>query len=234
MRRSTALLMGGATLPAIGDSFMGGFYAGIIDTTVGNIIAADASQIGRRYALILSPKSLESATTLDNNANSTAARTRWDGLSATTALAALGSPAATYCTGLSAPSDGGSGWYLPAMDELELLYRNLKPSTDANVVSSASGTFPPTSQNYGVNPSSSPTGSAYTSSVPARTPLVAFQGGGGETLQHASLTQYIWSSTESTSSNGWRQSMAVASAGTQQVTTKVTLSRVRPVRRLLL
>ena len=61
MRRSAALSMGAKTpvvLPAIGASFMGGYYAGIIDTTKGNIIPADTSQTGLRYALIVAPKSL--------------------------------------------------------------------------------------------------------------------------------------------------------------------------------
>ena len=61
MRR--ALLTAGKANPLagvnIGDSFMGGYYAGIIDTTQGNIIAADQSQTGLRYALIVAGKSLE-------------------------------------------------------------------------------------------------------------------------------------------------------------------------------
>ena len=121
--------------PAIGDPFMGGFFAGIIDTTKGNIIPADASQTGLRYALIVAPKSLENTSLQYKTAGSaapTAARTRWDGLSATIAMNSATYPAAQWCYGRSYPADDASPWYLPAMDELELIYRNLKPTTTNN------------------------------------------------------------------------------------------------------
>ncbi len=41
-----------------------------------------------------------------------------------------GAVIAAYCRNLTFPSDGGSRWYLPAKNELELLYRNLKPTTE--------------------------------------------------------------------------------------------------------
>jgi hypothetical protein len=46
-------------LNLLGAPVAGGFYAGLIDTLTGNIIAADDYQTGLRYALIVAPKSLE-------------------------------------------------------------------------------------------------------------------------------------------------------------------------------
>jgi len=91
------------------------------------------------------------------------------------------------------PSDGGSDWYLPAMDELELIYRNLKPVTADNFVGNETRTFPG-SQDVGFNPSSDPTGSAYTATgEPFQTSVTDFQNGGAEAVD---LERY-WSSTDS-------------------------------------
>jgi len=46
-------------LNLLGAPVAGGYYAGLIDTLTGNIIAADDYQTGLRYALIVSDKSLE-------------------------------------------------------------------------------------------------------------------------------------------------------------------------------
>lgn len=95
----------------IGDPFMGGYYAGIIDTTKGNIITADASQAGLRYALIVAGIGSENASlpyeATTGSAMPSACSTLWDGLTATQALAGAGSnySAATYCAGLSYPDD---------------------------------------------------------------------------------------------------------------------------------
>lgn len=222
----------------IGDPFMGGYYAGIIDTTRGNIIAADDNQVGKRYALIVSPQSLES---WQNHTNAsgvtpfpTGCRTRWDGLTATTALATDAGTwnAADYCYGLTYPADAASRWYLPAMDELEVLYRNLKPDTGSNSSFAQSGTFPGGSQAPGYNPSSDPTGAAYTSTDPAQTTATIFQKYAAEALD-ASTTDY-WSSTELDDSYAWGQRFTGSLVGRQDSLAKNTACTVRPVRRLLL
>jgi len=175
LRQFSARQAVGVDLPAVGDAFMGGFFAGIIDTTKGNIIAGDQYQTGARYALIVSPKSLESGTTLrwrTSRETVAAAQTRWDGLSAQNALASTTYPAFNYCAGLSYPSDGGSKWYLPALDEFELLYRHFKPTTQTNEVASRTGhSFPGGSLPNGSNISSDPQGAAYTSGNPGQTPV---------------------------------------------------------------
>lgn len=221
----------------IGDPFMGGFYAGIIDTTKSNIIAADASQTGLRYALIVAPASLENSngvaykTTAD--AAPSAASTRWDGLTATAAMNSATYPAAQYCAGLSYDPDGASAWYLPAMDELELIYRNLRCSTESNWTTTQTATFPGT-QPQGYNPSSDPTGAAYTSSDPGQTSVAAFKTSGTQALGVSGTTVLYWSATESTTGQAWVQYLSGTATGAQISGGKTGLSRVRPVRRLIL
>lgn len=222
-------------MPAIGDYIYGGYFAGWMDTTKGNIIAADASQTGAHYMLIVSPLSLEQAS-LQYKTAATAApassSTMWDGLTATVAMTGTTYPAANYCNGLSYPGDGGSQWYLPAMDELELLYRNLKPDTGANYVSSRSaGTFPGIGSSQGVNASSDPTGSAYTTGAPAQTSVALFQSGGAQALDVTG--SYYWCSTEYSATLAWFQGSSGSYAGDQNGYGKNNTLRVRPVRRVL-
>ena len=221
-----------ATIPAIGSAAWGGYMAGIIDTTrPGSIGGTDPSQAGLRYLLIVSPKSIEFAPgkkwKTSDDAGPTATQTLWDGLAATEAMFAAGSAyeAATYCRELAFPQDGGSRWYLPAKNELELLYRNLKPTTEAHHGAS------------GVNPASDPTGVAYvpgSSDNPSQSGLAAFQQGGAQALEGVS-SPYYWSSSESNALYAWTQHVGGSYAGIQANDTKTfTYGRVRPVRRFVL
>lgn len=214
---------------SVGDAFMGGYYAGTIDTTRNNIIAADSSQVGLKYALIVAPKSLETLKLYKTVATAapTAALTRWNGLAASAAMNSTTYPAADYCNTLSYPSDGASAWYLPAMDELELVYRNLKPTTNgnANALRPAS-TFPPTITSEGENISSYPMGDAYTSPIPEQTTNTLFRNTGAQYISTP-----IWSSTESEIASAW---LMDTNSGYQQMPNKVSNFYVRPVRRLLL
>lgn len=237
LRMATANPLAGV---AVGDAFMGGYFVGIIDTTKGNIIAADNSQSGLRYALIISPLSLEVSGAPYKNANTPApatSSTRWDGLVATTGMTVYGPtfPAAFYCSGLTYPSDGGSQWYLPAMDELELLYRNLKPTSENNSVGTrVAGTFPGTTATFGENVSSDPAGGAYTTGNPAQTPVLPFRVGGAQALAGVVGTSvYYWASTEAAYGAAWAQCVS-GPTGYQDGFAKYSGSRVRPVRRLVL
>lgn len=239
MRRALmTVARGTVALPAVGAAFMGGYYAGIIDTTVGNITAADAAQTGKRYALIVAPLALETTGLAwsGSTASVAAARTRWDGLSATAALASATYPAANYCAGLTPPADVASAWYLPALDEFELLYRNLKPTAEANSTASSTVTFPGTAQASGTNPSSDPTRPANTTTVPAQTSIAAFQSGGSEPLGAAPGTvRNYWTATESTNNSAWAAAASGSTAGRQLSLAKSgTTFYIRPVRRLTL
>ena len=214
---------GGIVLPEIGEEFMGGFFAGIIDTDANSadIDANDTRQTGKRYALIVSPKAIgEPSTELEWRTSQTGvaeARTRWDGLYVTDYIIGgnAGSladfPIFEFCdqvrTSDPVPDDGGSDWYIPAMDELELLYRHFKPGTESNYGGNRSSDFPESWQN-GYNPSSDPQRPAYTSSDPAQTTVADFQGSSGaETLQYEgdTDTNFLWSATEADGDRAWVQ-----------------------------
>lgn len=220
---------------AIGDSFKGGFYAGIIDTTVaGSIIAADASQTGVRYALIVAGKSLESSSLSYKTSNDTApsaASTRWDGRTATAAMNSATYPAAQYCAGLDYDDDGASPWYLPALDEMELICRSLRPGPNPNATETVNyATFPgPVSP--GANPSSDPAGADYTSNVPPATSVTAFVSGGAQALGSGS---YYWSSTESQTATAWGWYFDGSFGAGPTFASKLNTRPVRPVRRLVL
>lgn len=239
--RRALLTAGGKANPLagvnIGDSFMGGYYAGIIDTTKGNIIAADSYQTGKRYALIVSPKSLEVASPTPTTGASYPVQTRWDGLSATAAMNSSSYPAAHYCAGLSHPSDGASAWYLAAMDELELLYRNLKCSTESNYTTALTGaTFPSGTQNMGYNPSSDPAGATYQTTNPTQTAAALFQSGGTQALGVSGSSWQYMTSSYFSSGNIWIQYVSGAATAGRQQSGSVSTSgyETRPVRRLAL
>lgn len=222
---------------------MGGYFAGIIDTTVGNIQANDASQTGLRYALIVSPKSLEAAGLAwrtSDVAGPAATATRWDGLTATTAMNAAEFPAAKYCYDLTYPADAASRWYLPALDELELLYRNFKPGTAGNRVTSTDTTFPGAKSLVGgYNPSSDPTGPTYVFGSPAQTALTDWRSGGTQAIGTSS-SPWIWTSTKAAMTSGttqlvWYQAFEGSfTSGAQEPASRASAYRARPVRRLVL
>jgi hypothetical protein len=90
---------------------------------------------------------------------------------------------------------GFNDWYLPAKNELEILYYNLKPDTTANNTAS------------GINPNAVPArASNYTAGSPAQTTSALFAGG----AQAFSTAANYWSSTEpsSSTSDAWRQNFA--------------------------
>lgn len=236
---------------AFGTSINGGFFAGIIDTTQGNIISNDDYQTGARYALIVSPQQYEGGVStnaaglpsgplswdlLDRSGQS-GSFTRWDGLASTESILAKNDSnyevfefIRALRTAYPVPSDGGSDWYVPALDEIELMYRNLKPTADDNKLLGNTHTFPGT-VNPGDNPSSSPQGSAYTLTDPAQTSLVDFQIGAAEALNGFTY----WSSTDANQDQrAWQFISRSSSAGRRGANVKnATNTTLRPVRRIV-
>jgi hypothetical protein len=145
------------TLLAIGDAYQGGFYAGQI-STAGNGIAD--------YNLVIGPKaSAQNSTKQWKTSNTTTAGTTSDinGPSNSSTMNNATHPAAQFCEGLTI--GGFSDWYMPAKNELEVCYYNLKPTTTSNLTSPASG----------INPNAVPArASAYTAGNPAQTSAAAF------------------------------------------------------------
>jgi hypothetical protein len=182
-----------------------------------------------KYRLIVAPKSSgENASVTFKNANTdapVATQTLTNGPAATAAMVAADTstvyPLAHWADGLSI--GGFSDWYAPARDELELIWRNLKPVTDNNDTSdrpksaiayTSGGNIDDLSADtHGVNRHSDPAGVAYTSTVPARTSVAAFQSGGAEALEFGSVR--YWSSSEYSSSSAWVQFYLTSNPGYQ-------------------
>lgn len=210
----------------IGEFFEGGFYTG-------NII-----QGGIEYYLIVAPKATgESAPILFNDtggASPVATKTLNNGPAATDAMVAAGGhPAASFCAGLTINSF--SDWYLPARDELELAYRNLKPITNDNVTFDrpfSAYTYPEgndlSSDTIGINRNSNPTGPAYTLLSPAQTSVTDFITGGAESF----TASFYWSSSEFSGTNAWIQNFGIGSPGSQGSSGKGNTRYVRAFRRV--
>jgi hypothetical protein len=122
-------------------------------------------------------------------------------------------PAAHFCNNLS--TGGQTDWYMPAKNELEVCYFNLKPTVDVNNTSS------------GINPNAVPArASNYTSGNPAQTTATDFQSTGAEDFVFG--VRY-WASTENSSTQGKVQYF---SNGVQSYHGKNNAERVRAIRRV--
>lgn len=168
---------------AIGSSYQGGFYAGSIGV----------SSVATHY-LVIAPLSSGQTTAIWKNARTTTpgADSVINGPQNTADMVADGNstvyPAAHFCN--NAVIGGFSDWYMPAKNELEVCYFNLKPTTTSNSTTS------------GINPNAVPArGSNYTAGTPAQTSAAAFQTGGAEAF---SANGYS-SSTEVSANTVWGQ-----------------------------
>jgi len=157
---SNSITTPAAAPTVIGQAYGGGYYGGQIG----------ASSTATHY-LVVGPKaSAQSGSTLKykngSNTHPPGTFSLVDGPQNTSLIVADGNstlyPAAHYCNDLVV--GGYSDWYLPAKNELEVLYYNLKPDTTNNDTS------------YGINANAIPArGSNYTTGTPARTSLTDWQ-----------------------------------------------------------
>lgn len=106
-----------AQLPAIGEPYGGGYYAG------------DISYGGKNYHLVIADKAAEiQAAYRTGYPVPTGMGSSTDGYANTAAMEGLGISA--YPAGQQCRSHAGGGfsdWYMPAIDELVLLFTNLNP-----------------------------------------------------------------------------------------------------------
>ena len=208
-----------------GTPFGGGFF-------VGRTI-----QDGKTFALILAPKDggeAESIQWKKSYTDTPGTLSVSDGFANSEAMNDDDHPAAQFCRAVRA--GGHDDWYLPSRDELELVYRNLKPGTGQNYTyasrAKAWGVEPGKyngvdEQGNGHNASSDPAGAAYTADDPFKTLAEAFQSGGPEALAE----RWYWSSTQFSSDTAWVQDFE---DGYQGHNFKDDSFRCRAVRKILI
>jgi len=169
----------------IGQAYGGGYYAGQIGV----------SSVATHYLIVGPAASAQNISIKWKNAatDTPGAASVIDGPQNTADMVADGNatvyPAAHFCNNLV--TGGQTDWYMPAKNELEVCYYNLKPGTSGNDAGD------------GINPNAVPArASGYSGGTPATNPAqtsaAAFQTGGAE----AFTVNYYWSSTEFSSANG--------------------------------
>jgi hypothetical protein len=165
-----------------GDVYGGGFFAGQI-STAGNGVAD--------YNLVIAPKSTgenSSRSWKTSNTATSGTSSVIDGPTNSANMNNASHPAAQFCEGRTI--GGFTDWYMPAKNELEICYYNLKPATGANNTDS------------GANANAVPArGSNYTSGSPSQTVATDFRSGGAQ----AFAEDAYWSSTEFNDTTAWYQ-----------------------------
>ena len=192
----------------IGQSYGGGYYAGQIGV----------SGVATHY-LVVGPVASAQTTAQykTSNTSTTGTDSDIDGPTNSANMNNATHPAAQFCEGLTI--GGFSDWYMPAKNELEVCYYNLKPTTASNSTGS------------GINPNAVPArASNYTNSpdVPSQTSANDFKDTGAEDFTASGV--FYWSSTQFTSSSFARYQGF--NSGNQSYTNKTSSYRVRAVRRV--
>jgi hypothetical protein len=196
-------------LPTIGAAYGGGFFAGQIG------VSGVAT-----HNLVIGPVSSAQSTLKWKNANTATAGADSDiaGPQNTADMVADGNatvyPCAHFCNDLVI--GGFSDWYMPAKNELEVCYFNLKPTTTAN------------NTGYGINANAVPArASNYTSGNPAQTSATDFKDTGAEDF----ADELYWSSTEFNATGGGVQRFSTGYQGYSFKSISPTY-KVRAVRRV--
>jgi hypothetical protein len=189
----------------IGSAYEGGFYAGQI-STAGNGIAD--------YNLVVGPVSTAQSTLTWKTTNTTTAGTSSviDGPTNSSNMNNASHPAAQFCEGLTI--GGYTDWYMPAKNELEVCFYNLKPTTTSNNTS------------VGINANAVPArASNYTSGTPAQTSAADFKDTGTEDF----AADNYFSSSESSDLLAWRQDFSFSNIDGFY---KTIAQKVRAIRRV--
>ena len=197
-------------VPPIGSAYGGGFFAGQI-STAGNGVADYNLVVGPVSSAFNASKQWKNVATATAGADSVI-----DGPQNTADIVADGDstvyPAAHFCNDLTI--GGFSDWYLPAQNELEVCYYNLKPTTESNNISSGTNTNAVPSR-----------GSNYTAGDPAQTAATNFKDTGTEDFTGS----FYWSSTEVDATRARSQRF---DTGAQADYNKANYTRVRAIRRV--
>lgn len=170
----------------------GEIHVGIIGTAMGDgyyagRIRMDDDQV---YALIVAPKDEgehKPTIWIPDYQDVPGAKSYNDGLANTQAMLEAGSKLAKWARGLRI--GGHDDWYLPSQDELEIIYRNLKPTTGENWCYARSG----------INLSAVTPTRPYTPEFPMQTQAELFKAGGEQAFE----ATWYWSSTQHVSYSGY-------------------------------
>ena len=234
---------------------------GVVTSAKGTALTINVTSVGgagtftdwsimSRYRVIVAPKSSGENTSIAyknaNDAAPAACGTLTEGRKATLAMVAAGTstvyPAAHWCNNLNIA--GKTDWYLPARDELELCWRNLKPTADANYTTANRpagatpnymnlGSYGDTAATHGLNNNTSPTGAAYTSGDPAQVAAGKnFRTGEAEAFAYGSFN--YWSASEYSAAVAWYQGCYSSDPGRQGDFPKASAYYVRAVRRSII
>ena len=190
----------------LGTQMDGGFYAG-------RIMIDD-----KAFALIVAPKAdgdHDDHEWIHDYTDAPDALSYNDGLANTRAMAAAGSWLAKWALDLRIA--GHDDWYIPSLDELDVIYRNLKPGAHENTCWARSG----------INMSAIPPAHPYTPDFPVRTAAEAFQSGGAESFEEL----WYWTSTRFAANKDWAWCQDFLIGYQHCLTTSYEL-RARAVRRL--
>lgn len=199
-------------VPAIGEAYGGGYFAGQI-STAGNGIAD--------YNLVVGPVASAQNSSIQwkiVDTNTAGTSSVINGPANSAAMNDVTHPAAYFCEGLTI--GGFSDWYMPAKNEIEICYYNLKPVTNNNQTS------------YGINPNAVPArASNYTAlGAPFQTTAADFIVTTGAEAFIASPNAY-WTSTQAQATSNYAR-FQYFNNGYQGYRAKTYSSRVRAIRRV--
>ena len=197
----------------IGQECHGGTFAGF--NRIGNTV----------YSLIVAPKHTETIASLKTSYPATLNTTSViDGKTNSQAMNGPEHPAVHYISSLN--TNGYNDWYLPSHNELELAYRNLKPSSTisrSSFTSIQSAIF----EENGRNTTSIPTGAQYNAHNPVQTIVHHCLENNKESF---GLSYYFRTSTLAPRSSTWSLVRCFAN-GDIEPRQNTSKSAIRPFRR---
>ena len=214
------------TPPSIGQLYKGGYFFGVINDG------------GTLYELIAAPRMVGETTTQYATGGTIGAEDNTsvtDGWTNTNVNTSTARPAFRWARSLNI--NGYTDWYVPARDEMELMYRNLKPVVNNNSTGNRSYTTQQgdTVFTQGNNQNSVPIGEAYTTDNPPVCPDPMFQvaASGSEALVAATGNYNRLTSTRylGVANTVLYQSMLSGLQGTTAATGITNQLRVRAIRR---